>query len=164
MKIASARRAATDTFCRSSGPLTSIFAGSRNQRPPAGAASCLSVVSGVSGVGVGDDPAPAGGKPPRVRDAPESGGRMVGASCGATLPTAPEAVAPNAAAPDADSGTLLAGAPSRGGTDAGNGADACEGEADEPGTAADAGATAADAGADGVDGADGAIGLIALGA
>lgn len=120
----------------------------------------------MSGVGVGDDPAPAGGNPPRARDAPESGGRMVGASCGATPPTAPGAVRPDAAAPDADSGTLLAGAPSRGGTDAGNGADACEGEGAEPGTAADAGATA-DAGADGADGADGtdgATGLTARGA
>jgi len=114
---------------------------------------------------VGDDPAPAGGNPPRGRVVPESGGRRVGASGWAGTGGAPEAAALDAA--DA----ALGGTPMSGGIDAGAGAVASDGELDEPGSAADAGATAdaddeADAEADvEADAAsDGAAGLTAGGA
>lgn len=112
------------------------------------------VVSGASGVGVGDDPAPAGGKPPRGRGVPESGGRIVGANgWGGT-----------AGAPEADDATL-GGTPMSGGIDAGEGATASDGELGAPGAVADAGATA-DAGeaADADAASDGAAGLTAGGA
>jgi hypothetical protein len=102
---------------------------------------------------VGDDPAPAGGKPPRARGIPESGGKIVGASDGATPLGALEAAVPDAA--DAP----LAGTPMSGGIEAGDGAEACDGdgELDKPGAAADAG-RAADADADAEADADAASG------
>lgn len=111
-------------------------------------------VSGISGVGVGDDPAPAGGKPPFSRGipaagAPDVGGSTVGASAGGTAPVGPEAAEPGAA-PAAP----LAGTPMSGGTDAGNGADACACTLDAAGAAADAGTDTA-AGADADDACSG---------
>lgn len=122
----------------------------RYQPPPDGGAD---VVSGTSGVGVGDDPAPAGGKPPRARGVPESGGKMVGASGGVAPLGVPGSAVPGAV--DA----LLAGTPMSGGIEAGDGVKACDGngELDTPEAGADTGADtgmAADAEAADADTAD----------
>ena len=99
---------------------------------------------------MGDDPAPAGGKPPFPRDdpAPELGGRIVGASAGAG--------APDAAVPGTAAGALD-GTPISGGSEAGAGADAGDGIAAEAGSA-DGVEAAAEAGSDG-DAGFGAAGI-----